>query len=63
MEIINCKNKNKMIKYSQNQFDEDIVNYIIYAMAPLRTVENHFFKKIIINSGVLEKNSLNLISR
>lgn len=63
MEIINCKNKNKMIKYSQNQFDEDIVNYIIHAMAPLRTVENHFFKTIFINSGVLEKNSLNLISR
>ncbi|KAL4083894.1 hypothetical protein QTP88_029210 [Uroleucon formosanum] len=63
MEIINCKNKNKMIKYSQNQFDEDIVNYIIHAMAPLRTVDNHFFKNVFINSGVLEKNSLNLISR
>lgn len=32
-------------------------------MAPLRTVDNHFFKKFFINSGVLEKNSLNLISR
>ncbi|KAL4132413.1 hypothetical protein QTP88_009567 [Uroleucon formosanum] len=63
MEIINCKNKNKMIKYSQNQFDEDIVNYIIHAMAPLRTVDNHFFKNIFINSGVLKKNILNLISR
>jgi len=31
----NCKNKTK---YSQNQFDEDVTNYIIHSMAPLNTL-------------------------
>lgn len=56
----NCKNKTK---YSQNQFDEDVTNYIIHSMAPLSTVENPFFKKMFIASGILKNNSLTLMSR
>jgi len=55
-----CKNKTK---YSQNQFDEDVTNYIIHSMAPLSTVENPFFKEMFIASGVLKNNSLTLMSR
>lgn len=56
----NCKNKTK---YSQNQFDEDVTNYIIHSMAPLSTVENPFLKKMFITSGILKNNSLTLMSR
>jgi len=38
----NTNGKNKS-EYSQNQFDEDVTNYIIHSMAPLGTVENPFF--------------------
>lgn len=58
---MNYKNKNK-IKYSQEQFDEDITDYIIHAVAPFSTLKNPFFEKIFIKSGILENNNLILMS-
>lgn len=55
----NCKNK---IKYSQNQFDENATNYIIYAMASHSIVKNPFFQEIFIKSGILKNNDLILMS-
>lgn len=40
------------VKYTQDQFDQDITNFIIHSMVPLRTVENPYFKKIFDNIGV-----------
>jgi len=36
------------VKYTQDQFDKDITNFIIHSMVPLRTVENPYFKKYLI---------------
>lgn len=47
----------------QNQFGEDVTNYIICAMAPLSTVKNQFFKEIFIKSEILKNNNLTLMSR
>jgi len=52
---VNC------IKYSQDQFDYDITNFIIHSMIPLRTVENPFFKKLFNNIGITKK--INVPSR
>jgi len=48
-------------KYSQEQFEKDITNFIIHSMVPLRTVENPFFKKIFENIGITNK--INVPSR
>lgn len=48
-------------KYTQDQFDKDVTNFIIHSMVPLRTVENPFFKKIFENIGITKK--INVPSR
>ncbi|KAL4103994.1 hypothetical protein QTP88_019307 [Uroleucon formosanum] len=48
-------------KYTQDQFDKDVTNFIIYSMIPLRTAENPFFKKIFENIGITKK--INVPSR
>jgi len=48
-------------KYSQEQFEKGITNFIIHSMVPLRTVENPFFKKIFENIGITKK--INVPSR
>jgi len=48
-------------KYTQDHFDKDITNFIIHSMAPLRTVENPFFKTIFENIRITKK--VNILSR
>ncbi|KAL4084938.1 hypothetical protein QTP88_027804 [Uroleucon formosanum] len=48
-------------KYTQDQFDKDVTNFIIHSMVSLRTVENPFFKKIFENIGITKK--INVPSR
>jgi hypothetical protein len=66
LRINDSKNENSISrhhrdKYTQDQFDKDITNFIIHSMVPLRTVENHFFKKIFENIGITKK--INIPSR
>ncbi|VVC29757.1 Ribonuclease H-like domain [Cinara cedri] len=54
--------KRKKKNYTQEQFDEDIINYIIHAVAPFSTLKNPFFEEIFIKSGILDNNRLTLMS-
>lgn len=50
------------MKYLQNQFDGDVTNYTIHAMAPLSTMENSFFAETFIKSRILKNITLTFMN-